>query len=871
MSLNFPSSQIPFQRQVHLTDYLNIIKKRKWVSIGFFLGIVLIGTGISLYTTPVYKATTQIIIDRKYSPITEMANAVSADSRDDAVYNQTQCNLLMSRSLVKSVIENLKLCEPFDKSETTDSGSQDLPEKASQTEPEPVVQLDGQASNALQSSLESPIPSGMVDWYLSSLEIVPIQETHLVNISFLSESPDMAARIANTHARLFIIRTIQEQQSLSQHAINWLKEQIRDQKIKVGTSQRAMYEYKYEQLESFSINDEKIFSLPEIKQSSVIQDLRSKLAELKTKKSEMATKFGPKHPKMIEISSSIQQIERGIVDEIQTIRNVIKAELDQVVTLEKSIQQINNLPQQQGSFAHGEKAINYDMLNIDAESDREIYDILLKHAKEIGLTSNMEENNIRIVDEAEVPLFPVKPRVFVNIFLSVVLGLTFGVGLSFFLEYMDKTVRAPEDIMKRLGLSVLGVIPYDKSLKAGKTLALPPMDDSHHAQNELKEGYTRYDLSGSFISKLPLMQSGIDGQVFLIESATSGEGKTTVLAKSAISLAQGGLRVVMVDADLQHPSLHHLFGLRNGKRGGLINAMRGITSLEIHEGTLNKYSIDDLFSIIALKKQSGRLTVTSDAQTMTVIFEKGRFFHIQSQNVPVANRLGNMLLRGGFITENQLKDALERNQRTGQPLGYILINAGYINQSQLQGPLKLQMEECLQKLFSWKHGSFTFESGRIETYEDKRIYFEEDFTPIINRLGNMVGSRMLKNEIFSYVRTIVEPNLSLLPAGMGYIKSDGPIYFTLLSKFLDLLKQHYDVVLVDAPPLLDTGGSVTPILPLVDGVIFVVKSGYVSVEHINEATGYLKNARANIIGGILNQARIKYDSYSRKKIGSYDL
>jgi len=781
-------------------------------------------------------ATTQIMIENQSSFINKMADAAYIDPKDEAYY-LTQYKLLMSRSLAKKVIEDLELRKNF-------RGN------------------NGKTPDTSVSS-EAQMESRFVNLYLSNLQIVPIRGTKLVNISFLSQSPEMAARIANGHAHAFIIRSTQVQHMVSEQALGWLKTQVQNQKTRVGTSHQSVYEYTYEQLGSFSLDDESVFSIPEIKENPLIKDLRSKLAELNARKSEMATKYGPKHPKMIEMNSSIQKLEQGILDEVQTVRGAIKAELDKIIAFEKTNHRTPD-GQPKEDVPHARKAITYDMVRLEAESDQEIYDILLKNAKEIGLTGSMEKNNIRIVDEAELPHNPAKPKIFLNILLSVVLGLTFGTGLAFFRDYMDRTVRTPEDVTRRLGLPLLGILPYNKSWESNSMLALS-WDEPDQKQKKRAEYPALYDISGSLMTRLPMMQSGMSSQILMVESATAGEGKTTILARSAIRLARGGLRVVMVDADLQQPSLHQLFGLKNGKERGLTNAMAGILSHDIREGSLNSCSVSDLFSLISLKKQSGQLVITNDFQAMTAVFDNGRLFHIQSKEFPIENRLGTMLLRGGFITEDQLKDALERNQRTGQPLGYILINAGYINQSQLQGPLKLQMEEHLQKLFSWKHGAFTFAPGRVETYEDKRIYFGEDYTPIINRLGRMAGSRLLESEVISYVKPVREQNLSLLPAGTGHPRLDSPVYFTILAKLFDILKQRYDVVLVDAPPLLGTMNSVAPLFSLVDGVIFVVKSGQVSVDYINRATMSIKEAKANIIGAILNHAKIERDYYSYYK------
>lgn len=829
---------MPLQQDVHLVDYLNVIRKRKWIVIIFFLTVVSTVIVGSFRATPIYKATTQLIIENNDSLLNDMADVSKVNMNSDVQnksYYQTQYKLLVSRSLAKGVIEELDLwkdCKLEDNECAEDLGS--LPGNSSG---QPEIRNDPR----------------VVKWYLKNLEISPLRETHLVDISFQHPSPEKAALIANTHARAFIERNNHIQQLASQQALDWFKEQLHNQKIKVGTSQKAAYEYKYKQLRSFTVDDESIFSIPEVEQNVVIRNLHNQLGILKAERSILATRYGLKHHKIIEIDNGIGKLEQGIIHEIQSIRKAIRTELNRIAAVEKINRQNRHLPQDIVK-PQTEKVINYDMVRLEAESDKAIYDILLNQAKEVNLTGNMEKSNIRIVDEAEVPISTFKPRILLNTLLSIVVGLTFGVGLAFFLEYMDKTIRTPEDIAKYLGMPVLGIIGYDRSLN-GKTPALPWNDAHHDRRKPVKEGYAYYDAASSFIARLPLIHSGTLGHVYQVESTTKGEGKTTILAKLAVNLAKGGLRVVMVDADLHHPSLHQVFGMENGGERGLLNAMEVVFSQHITQGSLKDYSADDLFSIIAMKRLSGQLAMKNDVLGMTALFENGRLFHIQSKDIPFNNRLGAMLLRGGFITEEQLKDALERNQRTGFPLGYILINAGYVNQEQLKGPLKLQMEEHLQKLFSWKQGTFTFEPGNVEIYEDKKIYFEEDYTPIARRLGNTAGSRFLKSEVFSHVQHVNGRNISLLPAGTGRINPDSPMYFGLLSKFLYFLKQQYDVVLVDAPPMMEAMNTAMPLLEFSDGVIFVIKSGHVSVDAIRRATAVMQENKAKILGAVLNQAK----------------
>ena len=805
-------------------------------------------------------AITNIMVEERASLMDDMTRIIGTDISN----LETQHEMLKSRSLARDVIKDLRLREYLANRPKKKPNLLNLAKNRVKSfvvnflSPPGNDTLETQSMPFKEQSKSEYTPKDqdrVVSWYLSKLEISPLPKApQIIRISFMDQSPEMAARLADAHARAFIQKNFQEQLIASQRALEWLRSQLREQKLNVESSQRKINEYKYNKLGILSSDDKEIFSLPEITQDPVIQNLRGQLTKHRTDKIKLATKFGPKYPKIVEIETNIKKLEQELITEMEHVRSTIQAELDRTATIEKSVQQSRDVQHQAAGYLN-EQTINYDMLKFEAESDQEIYDVLLNQAKEISLTGNMESRNIRIVDEAEIPRSPIKPNVLKNFILSVVMGLMLGIGFTFFLEYMFVSEMTPEEVMQHLGMAVIGILPYDKSLKRIDTLALP-LNESHHKQKKRKEHYGKYNISASLLASLPLGQSRKSGQVFIIESATAGEGKSTVLSKTAVSMAKGGLRVVMLDADLQRPSLHNIFGLKNDEKGGLCNAKKSILSHKILKGSLDKYSLDDLFSLIALRKQSGRLNIINNTQSMTAVFENGHLFHLQSKDIPLNNRLGSMLLRGGFITESQLKDALERNKRTDQPLGYILINSGYINQDKLRGPLKLQMEEYIHKLFSWKQGTFVFEPGSIEKYEDKRIYFQEDYVPIINRLGRIAGSRFLENEILSYVKSLDEPNLALFPAGIENENVEGPIYYTLLAKILDILKQHYDVVLIDAPPVLETMGSVKPLINLAEGIILVVKSGHVSLRKVKDATQYLKECETNIIGVILNKVKI---------------
>ena len=189
---------------------------------------------------------------------------------------------------------------------------------------------------------------------------------------------------------------------------------------------------------------------------------------------------------MIEASRSIEQLEQDLQEEINRLKNAIKNEMERAVDYEQTLNMVLT-EQKQHAMTLDEKAIQYEVLNRKFESTRKIYDALLENAKQIDLLKVRESGNIRIVDWAEVPRSPIKPRKFLNILMAVVLGLFMGTGLAFFVEYMDNTLKTPEDVVQRLNIPMLGSMPYNKLIK-NKPLPTLEWDgqDADDRQEEVK-------------------------------------------------------------------------------------------------------------------------------------------------------------------------------------------------------------------------------------------------------------------------------------------------------------------------------------------------------------------------------------------------
>jgi succinoglycan biosynthesis transport protein ExoP len=185
------------------------------------------------------------------------------------------------------------------------------------------------------------------------------------------------------------------------------------------------------------------------------------------------------------------------------------------------------------------------------------------------------------------------------------------------------------------------------------------------------------------------------------------------------------------------------------------------------------------------------------------------------------------------------------------------VNSGYINRDNLRGPLRLQMEEYIQKIYSWKNGFFAFKPGVMPIYENEKIFYEEDYGPLINNLGRIESSKFIDKELFSHIVVIKRKHLYLLPAGGSY-KFMGLMNQNLMRKILEKLKLHFDVILIDTPPL-DTASGIESLFPLIDGMVLVIKAGHLNVKILNSAIGNLPQDK--IIGTVINQTKHEFQPY----------
>ncbi len=443
-------------QELHLLDYLNIISRKRWIVIATFVIVV---TGVTLWTlkqTPIYRTGATLMIEPatpkivSFQEIVPMGPGSLFGYRD---YYSTQLKLMKSRSLLKKVAEEL--------------GRKDIP----------------------------------------GITVQAVKDSRLVNISTESPDPVLAANTVNTLAKLYVRQNLEQNLEVSDEAVEWLSQKIKDQGEKFRESEYLAQKYREEH---------NITVLPQITGEMSSEGIKSEYARLQAQLANYSQRYTDKHPEIIELKA-----------QINSLKNKIQG-------LEEA--------------GAGKEAMEYRVLERDVRTNKRMYELLLTRLKEASISSTLTSNNISIVEEAQVPRAPFKPNHIRDISIAVILGLLIGVGLAFFADYMDHTIKTPLDV-ENLEIRLLGVVPdiKDKSEDRDRIAFAKPRSPASEAYRAI-----RTEILHSGIEKLDTL---------LITSAGPLAGKTITLVNLGIAFAQTGSRVLLVDSDLRKPRVHKIFGL----------------------------------------------------------------------------------------------------------------------------------------------------------------------------------------------------------------------------------------------------------------------------------------------------------------------
>ena len=597
--------------KIDIRDYLRVIMKRRWTIITFFTVVVITVIIHTFTAAPIYEATTRLIIDKENPNVVSIQEVMAVDASGTDYY-QTQYKIIESRTVAREVIRRLHLDESeefFPK--PGDDFISNLKRSVRETITfwrDSIASLlkteDEGASEALEEHESS---SALVSGFIARIKVKPIRNSRLVDVSFQTKDPALAARIANTLAGAYIGQNLETRLIAVKDAVRWLHNRIEEERKRVEKAEQALLRYKEKHniVTDFSSDVEKITaqklaqlntrvveeeskrveaetrykqamalkgtpdmldSIPEVLNNELIRQIKSMEVGLYKRMSELSKKYGQKHPQMVAIDSELKTLQKRKTKEVNRVVNSLKNEYRVALARENSLKAAL-AKQKKESLELNQKAIEYGVLRREVESVRQMYELLIKRFKETSLTEDMRTGNIRIIDRAEVPRHPVKPKKRLNILLAIIVGLVTGIGLAFFFEYLDNTIRIPEDVRSHLNIPYLGHIPaitVDGKSDGGGRSELVTLHSPRSAASEACRGI-RTSILFSSAESAP--------QVILVSSSGPQEGKTITTTNLAITMAQSGNKVIILDCDMRKPRIHEIFQLSGEK--GMSNILVG--------------------------------------------------------------------------------------------------------------------------------------------------------------------------------------------------------------------------------------------------------------------------------------------------------
>ena len=572
-----------------LKNMMSIFIKRWWIIVLTLVVVVALAVFWTIRQPKIYEATTTIVIQSHSAKFLEKVNDVvdlgaKGYWQVQKFYN-SQYEIIKSQAVAKRVVENEGL---------------DLdPEFLGLTHIKDKKKL----AKAMQNSNAAAL-------LMRKIIVYPVKKSTLVKIKVRDLKPKRAKRLSLAVSKAYEAYTLDSKTATTRKALIWLRSQMADLKGHLRKAEDELYDFKKKNnLLSVSISDtnnttaqnlsrfnqeyldvylkrikmgNKLASLLKgpnrsplgdnsrfILDNTLIQKLKAEYTAQLQKKARITERYLPKHPKVKAILKALKEIKKTIYREVKNLRS---SYLEEFTALKKTEKKFRNLlfRERKTALKVALKELQSNRLERIKENHKRLFDIVLKRFKETDLTKNIRESNVFILEEPREPTAPVSPRVYLNLMMSILLGLFLGIGIMILVETLDTSIKTHDDIENAVKLTFLGIMPEIRGTKM-KDLKLEFIADERPKSNIAES-------CRAIRTNLLFMSPDTTLKRMLVTSAEPREGKTTIASNLAISLAQIGNRTLIIDTDMRRPRIHKLFGLSREK--GLSNHLLGECTLD---------------------------------------------------------------------------------------------------------------------------------------------------------------------------------------------------------------------------------------------------------------------------------------------------
>jgi capsular exopolysaccharide synthesis family protein len=580
--------------------FVQILRKHAALIVACFVAVATATVFWTMGQPRIYRAETLLRLDAE--PPRVLGNKIDVVTASNNMFNhreffETEFRVMRSMRVATTVVRQLGL--------NGDPGFLGVPPAARSTfKPVPIEE----AALAL----------------IARISIEAVKDSALVQLRYEDTDPKRCQAILSTISRVYLAQNLESANGLSTSALEWLNRQLDTLRVDLERSESAINDFrtknnvlsvsledrnsmltsglesvahKVDELEikrtelanrnaelaKVSGDDPEDISGTEFAADAVLGSLRANYAEQARSLDELLATFGDNHPKVVAARARLAKVAKSIKAEVESVK---KTNLGEQRSIERDIGDLKRRDEDLQKQAHDLQtlAMPYNQLNRTRLNNEKVYGMVLERARETDMTRVMSFNNIKVIDDPQLPRVPIRPNYTSNFGLGAAGGLLLGILMGLLREMGDRTVKTPPDVEASLGVACLGLVPHtgEKAVatsrgRRGRKIVDPAAMNPDLVVSERPDSGVA-EAVRAIRTNLNFMSPDHPYRSFLVTSAVPEEGKTTVACSLAIVLAQSGLRVLLVDTDLRRPRLQRTFRLSNDV--GVTLAVTGEAEIE---------------------------------------------------------------------------------------------------------------------------------------------------------------------------------------------------------------------------------------------------------------------------------------------------